>query len=68
MVTLLFLIFINDLPEFLTSKTPLFAEDAIVYREIRSDQDYDELQKDLLALAKLEELWACNFILTMICA
>jgi hypothetical protein len=50
-------IFINDLPECVTSRTCLFADDAIVYREIRSDQDCDKLQKDLLALAKWEELW-----------
>ena len=39
----------------------IFADDAIVYTEIRSDQDCDELQKDLLALAKWEELWGMSF-------
>jgi myo-inositol-hexaphosphate 3-phosphohydrolase len=55
------LIFINDLPECVTSRTCLFADDAIVYREIRSDQDCDKLQNDLLALAKWEELWGMSF-------
>jgi hypothetical protein len=53
----LFLIFINDLPECLTSRNCLFADDAIIYREIRRDQDCDELQTDLLALAKWEKHW-----------
>ena len=30
-------------------------------REIKNDQDCDELQKDLLALAKWEELWGMSF-------
>ena len=61
LVTVLFLIFINDLPECLTSRTRLFADDAIVYRKITNDQNCDELQKDLLALAKWEELWGMSF-------
>ena len=35
----LFLIFINDLPDNLNSKARVFADDCIVYREIKSNKD-----------------------------
>ena len=44
---ILFLIYINDLPNSLSSKVRLFADDAIVYREINSLQNCLELQNDL---------------------
>ena len=36
---LLFLIFINDLPESITSSVKLFADDCLVYRTIHSSND-----------------------------
>ena len=36
---LLFLIYINDLPDAVSSHTRLFADDCIMYREIKSPQD-----------------------------
>ena len=45
---ILFLIHLNDLPNSLSSKTRLFADDAIVYREINSLQSCLELQNDLI--------------------
>ena len=47
---LLFLIFINDLPEHIQSKVRLFADDCIVYREINNKSDCEILQEDLHAL------------------
>ena len=58
---LLFLIFINDLPECVTSSTRLFADDAVVYREIKNRSDAELLQKDLVELAKWEETWGMSF-------
>jgi hypothetical protein len=58
---LLFLIFINDLPECVTSNTRLLAYDAIVYKEIKSQSDTLELQKDLIALEKWEKTWGMSF-------
>ena len=48
---LLFLIFINDLPQCASSSTTrLFADDSVVYKQISSRADSDNLQKDLDAL------------------
>ncbi|MCG8035226.1 MAG: reverse transcriptase family protein, partial [Candidatus Thiodiazotropha taylori] len=58
---LLFLLFINDLPEGLASQTRLFADDCILYRQIRSDTDQQLLQEDLHALAKWEQKWGMSF-------
>lgn len=44
---LLFLIFINDLPNDLLTKLRLFADDCVVYSAIRSPKDSDDLQRDL---------------------
>ena len=57
---LLFLIFINDLPEHIQSKVCLFADDCIVYREINSKADCEILQ-DLHALERWESTWAMEF-------
>jgi hypothetical protein len=43
---LLFLIFINDLPNCVQSRIRLFADDCILYRNIRSNEDTIVLQDD----------------------
>ncbi|XP_071945940.1 uncharacterized protein [Antedon mediterranea] len=43
----LFLIFINDILDSINSNGKLFADDAKVYRRIRSENDAQMLQKDL---------------------
>ena len=49
----LFLVYINDLPEYLkSSKVGLFADDSIIYKGIKSEKDCDSLQDDLDAAAK----------------
>jgi hypothetical protein len=58
---LLSLIFINDLPECVTSNTQLFTDDAIVYKEIKSQSDTLELQKNLIALEEWEKTWDMSF-------
>ena len=47
-----FLCYINDLPDHVSSKIRLFADDAFLYREIKTNADHHALQSDLTALAK----------------
>ena len=58
---LLFLIFINDLPVAVTSKTILFADDCILYRQIYNHDDSITLQQDLDSLAAWEKMWGMQF-------
>ena len=58
---ILFLIFINDLPLQVTSKSRLFADDCVVYRVINSEQDCQALQEDLNNLAAWEKRWGMSF-------
>ena len=58
---ILFLLFINDLPDELNSSTRLFADDCIVYRVIRTEDDCKALQKDLDTLTIFEQRWECCF-------
>src|SRR5271170_5517985 len=44
---LLFLIYINDLPDKIKSKCRLFADDSLIYRKILTELDYLKLQQDL---------------------
>ena len=60
---LLFLIYINDLPNNITTgtKVRLFADDCIIYRTIKSEEDSKILQKDLDELIKWETNWSMSF-------
>ena len=59
---LLFLIFINDLPDCVNSSTVrLFADDTILYRQITSPADSEKLQQDLDALQNWESKWLMRF-------
>ena len=49
------------MPEVTTSNTPLFADDGLLYREIDSEADSAELQKDLDALQEWERTWQMHF-------
>jgi hypothetical protein len=57
----LFLFYINDIPDLLTSKVRLFADDTLVYLTIRSEEDQAELQRDLDKLAQWEDKWSMEF-------
>ena len=58
---LLFLVFINDLPECVSSTTRLFADDSLLYRVINSPDDARLLQEDLNNLQMWEKLWGMSF-------
>ena len=53
--------FINDLPDTVTSNTRLFADDCIIYQTVKSIQDCLQLQEDLRELATWEETWGMLF-------
>ena len=50
----LFLIYINDLSEHIRSSVRLFADDCVLYRNIKSPMDCQILQDDLNSLAQWE--------------
>lgn len=57
----LFLLFINDLPEQVSSHTRLFADDCLLYRITNNESDSKELQNDLSNLEHWESEWQMNF-------
>ena len=54
---LLFLTYINDLPDNLKSSVRLFADDCMLYHEIQNEIDSEELQSDLDTLVQWEKDW-----------
>ena len=60
---LLFLIYINDLPDYIqnNSTVKLFADDPIIYHPITNQQDTNALQEDLDALQRWELDWLMHF-------
>ena len=58
---LLFLTYINDLPDTLSSNTLLFADDTKVFRRITSKEDAQALQDDLDALQQWSDKWLLRF-------
>ena len=58
---ILFLIYINDLDDDITSKVLKFADDTKVFRKIKSDADRQHLQDDLNKLIEWSEIWQMLF-------
>ena len=58
---LLFLLFINDLPESTESDARLFADDCLLFRPIRNNRDTQILQNDLNSLEEWENRWQMAF-------
>ena len=58
---LLFLIYINDLPNGCTSKIRLFADDCVIYRPILNNTDILTLQSDL----SLIESWCNKWLMSL---
>ena len=57
----LFPIFINDLPDNIRSSVRLFADDCVLYRNIKSPIDCQILQDDLNSLSQWETDWQMKF-------
>ena len=60
---LLFLIFINDISSVVdpTTQLRLFADDCLIYREIKCMEDHIQLQQDLNSLATWAKTWGMDF-------
>ena len=58
---MLFVIYINDLPDIFSSNAFLFADDTKIYRVITREDDHKELQKDLDILSDWSETWLLKF-------
>ena len=58
---ILFLIHINDISENISSNIRLFADDCVCYREINTENDCKELQKDIDKLGKWATTWGMRF-------
>ena len=58
---LLFLLYINDLPDNLSTSVRLLADDCILYTSIRTQNDSSLLQNDLLKLQKCQDNWLMKF-------
>ena len=58
---LLFLLYVNDLPDNLKSQISLFADDALLYGVMSNEEDGDQLQKDLQQLEEWQNKWQMSF-------
>ena len=59
--TLMFLLYINDITDRVTSTLHLFADDCLLYQKIQSLQDSILLQKDLDLLPHWASIWQMKF-------
>ena len=58
---LLFLVFVNDIPQVVTSKIKLYADDILLYRTISSESDCSILQGDIDNLLNWTKDWQLYF-------
>ena len=58
---LLFLCYINDLPDAVKSTVRLFADDCLLYRSIRNMDDHLALERDLQQLETWAKTWGMHF-------
>ena len=59
---LLFLIYINDLPDCISHSTSrLYADDCLLYKSIKTQHDCNMLQEDLVRLQQWETTWKMEF-------
>ena len=57
----IFLIFVNNLSDIINFTVRLFADDFILYLDIRRSEDQQILQNDLNKIATWEEVWLLIF-------
>ena len=57
----LFVIYINDLPDVTSNKTLLFADDTKLFRRVNCVEDCRSLQHDIMKLEEWAEVWLMRF-------
>ena len=60
---LMFLVYINDINENITSLVQLFAYDCIIYKPITTLQDAKQLQEDLYKVCEWTNKWQMKLII-----
>ena len=58
---LLFLCHIHDLPDAVKSTVQLFADDCLLYPQVKSTEDHISLQQDLQSLETWAKTWGIRF-------
>ena len=58
---ILFVIYINDMPDDLSSEIFLFADDTKIFKEIKQKRDCDLLQNDLIFMQLWTDIWLLRF-------
>jgi hypothetical protein len=58
---LLFVLYINDLPDLITSNIKLYADDTKIYKDTSSTQAKEEFQQDILTLQEWSSKWLLRF-------
>ena len=58
---ILFVIYINDLPEVVKCGTYLFADDTKIFRQITTKEDALQLQSDINSLEQWSQKWLLTF-------
>jgi len=58
---LLFLLFVNDLPDWIKTNIRMFADDTKIWTRISGVNDSEALQQDLDSLSRWSEEWLLRF-------
>ena len=58
---ILFVVFINDMPEVVKNSCKLFADDAKLYRSVKTEMDNASLQDDITSMVAWSEKWQLPF-------
>ena len=59
--SLLFLCFVNNIPEYVSSKIRMYADDILICEVIDTEDDCIKLQRDLHNLQRWEDTWKMHF-------
>ena len=58
---LLFILYVNDIPDSISTTVKMFADDTKIYQHVKEAKDCEKLQQDLNALSAWSMSWLLNF-------